>query len=151
MKDLAGYSAGAAGVCFKDFDEISRKLKRQGYEEIVNKRWIPGYDAGYEYIDAHEERDYVWSCDSIVNIKIVTGDCLMTLTFSDEYSQKLFMESVKAAGFKKGEGEYGGSVSGGADHSVKGTVYHHPKGQYYCGVWIDETPGKVYLVYTWTP
>lgn len=155
MKDFAGYQSEYGGVCFNDFDKISKKLKKKGYKEIVNKKWIPGQynDALGEYEEGYEDRDYVWTVDSDVNIKIVTSDNLITLTFGDEYSQKLFMESLPAAGFKKGMGEYGGATNGSVDgegHHVQGKVYHHPKGQYYCGVWVDETPGKVYLVYTWT-
>lgn len=151
MKDIAGYQSEYDGVPFYDFEKISRKLKKQGYDEIVNKSWVPGHynDALGEYEEGYYKKDYVWTCDSDVNIKVVTGEGLITLTFGDEYTQQLFMESVKAAGFKKGKGEYGGWYNSD-NRAARGTVYHHPKGHYWCGVWVDETPGKVYLVYDWT-
>lgn len=150
MKDLAGYDSAYGGVCFKDFSKVSRKLKQKGYNEVVKSRTIPGYEGPEGYEPPTTVKDYVWTLNSDVNIKVETGDCLVTLTFGDEKSQKIFMESMKAAGFKKGRGSYGGATNGGPNRSIKGTVYHHPKGEYYCGVWVDETPGKVYLVYTWT-
>ncbi|MDE7413314.1 MAG: hypothetical protein K2N05_05940 [Muribaculaceae bacterium] len=150
LKNFIKVAPEYGGVKFNDFSKISKVLKNEGYDEITNKRQIPGYydDAVMEYVEGRTETDYVWTNDSLVNIKIVTsgGEGKITFTFGDDHSQKIFMESVKSAGFKKGSGN-NDVVDPGA---AKGTVYHHPKGSYVCGVWLDETPGKCVLHYVWT-
>lgn len=146
MKNFFILAPQYGGVKFNDFAKISKILRNLGYSETTKKRKTPGFydEETMEFVAPKTKTDYVWICDSLVNIKIVTSDAddKITITFGDNLSQNLFMESVRDAGFKSGVGETGGMP--------RGKAWYHPKGDYVCGVWIDETPGQCVLHHVWT-